>query len=469
MLFNTPEFFAFAVLVIGIYYLLQRRLMLQNGWLVLASYAFYAFWDYRFLSLILISTSVDYTIARLLMRVTNPTRRKLLLIITICVNLGILGFFKYFNFFVTSATDLLENLGIAAHQPTLNILLPVGISFYTFQTLAYTIDVYRGRIEAERNPVNFALYVCYFPQLVAGPIERAENLLPRIRQPRIYSEEQFFSGLLLIVIGLFKKVAIADAAAVLVNQGFDDPARYSSVELLCFAYLFAFQIYGDFSGYTDIARGVSRLMGIELMLNFRQPYFASDIRDFWRRWHISLSTWLRDYLYIPLGGSHKGQARLYVNLMITMILGGIWHGANWTFVIWGTLHGLFLSIHRLFSPQEKPKSRIASAVGVFVTFHVVVLAWIFFRAANVSNAISYLTRMVTLQGGITGFDFLPQVIVALLLILMIDLPQHLSHQQDFLLYWRSPQRAAFLSALLFGILTIGARQPYAVNFIYFQF
>ena len=469
MLFNTPQFFVFAVVVIGIYYVLQRRLTLQNAWLVLMSYVFYAFWDYRFLSLIFISTAVDYTVGHLLGRAVNPGRRKLLLLTSLSVNLGILGFFKYFNFFVSSAADALDGLGFAANEPTLNILLPVGISFYTFQTLAYTIDVYRGRIEPERNPINFALYVCYFPQLVAGPIERAENLLPRIRQKREFSEEQFSSGLLLIVIGLFKKIAIADAAAIWVNQGFASPDQYSSLELLSFAYLFAFQIYGDFSGYTDIARGVSRLMGIELMLNFRQPYFASDIRDFWRRWHISLSTWLRDYLYIPLGGNRKGRVRTYINLMITMILGGIWHGANWTFVIWGALHGLFLAVHRLISREDRAKNWLASGLGVVATFHLVLFAWIFFRAASVSAAFDYVTRIITLEGGLTGFDFLPQVAVALTLTLMIDLPQHLSGQQDFLLYWRPPLRAAFVSALLIGILTIGARQPYDVTFIYFQF
>jgi len=467
VLFNSPEFLIFAVVVISTYVMARHSLLLQNGILVIASYAFYAFWDYRFLVLIWVSTFVDFAMGQAMQR--WPTRRRWWLAISLGVNLGILGFFKYFNFFVGSAADALIELGFQANVPTLNIILPVGISFYTFQTLAYTIDVYRGKFAPERNLLNFALYVCYFPQLVAGPIERAQQLLPAIRTPRMLNMANFWSGLTLCLVGFFKKLAIADVVAIFVDQGFAAPEQYSSFELVCIAYLFAFQIYADFSAYSDIARGVSRMMGIELMRNFESPYFSRNIQDFWRRWHISLSTWLRDYLYISLGGNRLGAVRTYINLMVTMILGGIWHGANWTFVIWGVIHGGVLAFHRRFMAGKQTVSQgwWQPAVSMLATFHIVVLAWIFFRADSLEDSVDYFHYMLQLNGGIG--DFVPPVVTSLVLLLMVDIPQHRSKRHDFLLYWQPLPRALWVGMMLFAMLTIGAQQAYEVPFIYFQF
>lgn len=474
MLFNTFEFAVFLVVVLGLYYCLTRKA--QNVGLLIASYAFYGFWDWRFCALLFGSTVVDYTVARLM--AVLPHRKRALLLVSLTVNLGVLGFFKYFDFFVDSAVAMLTSLGLEANPALLGVLLPVGISFYTFQTLSYTIDVYRGKTTPKRDPVTFALYVSYFPQLVAGPIERSTRLLPQLQNPRTVDGQSFSSGCLLILIGLFKKIAIADSVAPMVDEAFGSAGTASGAFLLLGVLLFALQIYCDFSGYTDIARGVSRLLGIELCVNFRQPYFASSITEFWRRWHISLSTWLRDYLYIPLGGNRKGRFNTYRNLMITMLLGGLWHGAAWTFVIWGALHGLYLCAHKLWLRGQEPAyiDPFAS-VGSFCkrlfltacTFALVCLAWVYFRADGLAQANSIVWGIATLREG-TGYVGMSGLMLLAMyvgLMLLVDLPQALSGRQEAMLGWPWPVRGGVAGAMV--VLLFLLSPVHDTPFIYFQF
>ncbi|MCB0207884.1 MAG: MBOAT family protein [Anaerolineae bacterium] len=469
MLFNSPEYFVFLAIVLLLYYSFKQRF--QNYMLLVASYIFYGLWDYRFLSLIFISTAVDYFVARL-MQQANPHKKRILLLISMCTNLGILGFFKYFNFFIDNAERLLTTFGFQANIPVLYIVLPVGISFYTFQTMAYTIDVYRGKMNPVTDIVDFALYVCYFPQLVAGPIERAQNLIPALQSKRVVTTDMFVSGFTLILIGLFRKVVIADALGPQIDPIFASPDNYSSPEVMKAIYLFALQIYCDFAGYTDIARGSSRLLGIELMRNFEQPYFSANITEFWRRWHISLSTWLRDYLYVPLGGNRSGLFYTYRNLMITMLLGGLWHGAAWSFVVWGGLHGLYLIGHRLLTQNQKFTEKSPTdwdwqrVVGVVVTFHLVLLTWVFFRAPGFRASINFLEQIFSFQHMETWTTVLPAVIIPWALILFIDIPQFVTGRHVVLLRWPQLVRNVAVAIMLFLILLgVGNRAP----FIYFQF
>ncbi|MDZ4861314.1 MAG: MBOAT family protein [Candidatus Hydrogenedentes bacterium] len=409
MLFNSWTFAAFIVIVLPIYYSLSRRG--QNLFLLVASYVFYGWWDWRFLGLLWVSTVVDYAVALSLDKTTSPGRRRGLISISLFTNLGMLGFFKYFDFFVTSAIDALSTLGIPASPPLLEVVLPVGISFYSFQTLSYALDVYRRDQPACRSFVDFALFVAYLPQLVAGPIERATRLLPQIQADRRVGQREWATGLQLILWGYVKKVAIADSLARYADAAFTNPAGCDALTLLLCVYAFAIQIYCDFSGYSDIARGISRLMGIELMENFRQPYLSRNITEFWRRWHISLSTWLRDYLYIPLGGNRGGPFAQYKNIMITMLLGGLWHGANWTFVIWGGLHGIFLAVHKFYLRKRKVSFEpvpigvgpwLNYAAGVFVTFHLVCLTWVFFRAPDLDSALAYNALLINNSAAVSS-------------------------------------------------------------------
>lgn len=472
MLFNSPEYFIFLAIVLLLYYSLTHRF--QNYMLLIVSYIFYGFWDVRFLSLIAISTTVDYFTSRGIYRATTPGKRKLFLMVSMVVNLGILGFFKYHNFFIDNAERLLSMVGFQASLPVLYVILPVGISFYTFQTMAYTIDVYRGNLKPIDNFWDFALYVCYFPQLVAGPIERPQNLLPALQKKRTVTTELFVSGCVLILIGLFRKVVIADGVGVQVDHIFSVPSNYSSPELVKGLYLFALQIYCDFAGYSDIARGTSRLLGIELMENFNQPYFAANISEFWRRWHISLSTWLRDYLYIPLGGNRHGVLKSYRNLMLTMLLGGLWHGAAWSFVVWGGLHGIYLIAHRIINRNKKKPPTMTSPTawnwqrlsGAFLTFHLVLLTWVFFRAAGFGAALSYLSQIFAFKGMETWTTVLPAIAVPWLLVLLIDIPQFLTRNHTMVLQWPKVVRDLAVATMLFLILLgVGTR----ASFIYFQF
>ncbi|HBT76178.1 MAG TPA: hypothetical protein DEB39_04465 [Planctomycetaceae bacterium] len=387
-----------------------------------------------------------------------------------------MGFFKYFNFFADSTVQLFTFFGFTPSVFTLNILLPVGISFYTFQTMAYTIDVYRRKETACRNFIDFALYVAYFPQLVAGPIERSQNLLPRLQNPRLVSSAMIASACQLILMGYFKKIFIADGVAPIVNQCFDSPEKFGGLGLVFGAYLFAIQIYGDFSGYTDIARGVSRLFGIELMLNFRQPYLSSNITDFWRRWHISLSSWLRDYLYIPLGGNRRGIARTYANNMMTMLLGGLWHGASWNFVIWGGLHGLYLGVHKFMLGNRKAddsvpadfQARIGWLVCVVVTFHLVCFAWIFFRAPDLHSACRYIHVIWQFQpSGPLNLPLVYFLFYGTCMLIVDVLCRWQNSEVPVTNRWWAPVRGLAYASMIFLLCYIGETEMQP--FIYFQF
>lgn len=381
MFFNSWTYLLFLPTVVGAYWAIPRKSRVL--FLVVASYAFYGWWDYRFLALIWISTIVDFVVGKRLAATESPRARKRLLAVSVVVNLGILGFFKYWGFFVDSAASLLTSIGLEANPSFLRIVLPVGISFYTFQTMSYTIDIYRRTLDPEANLTRFALFVCFFPQLVAGPIERAGRLLPQIRTLSQQSApDDWRNGVQLIIRGLFRKIVIADGLAPIVNEVFASPTTYGGVTLMVGVVAFSLQIYGDFAGYTDIARGSARLFGIDLMENFRVPYAAAGFSEFWRRWHISLSTWLRDYLYIPLGGNRGSNAQTVRNLMATMLLGGLWHGAGWGFVIWGALHGIYLVIERVWEWRIGRSPRFPA----WLMFAVVSLTWIPFRASSLTVA-----------------------------------------------------------------------------------
>jgi len=392
MLFNSLEFFAFFLVVYCLYLILPHRG--QNGMLLAASYVFYGAWDWRFLFLILFSTLVDYFSGLGIAADRNHFRRKIFLWISIITNLGLLGFFKYFNFFTESLIALGHQFGLSLASPALNIILPVGISFYTFQTMSYTIDIYRGSVKPTKNFPDFALYVAFFPQLVAGPIERASRLLPQILLPRNISAEKIGNGCALVMWGYFLKVFVADNVAPFANEVFAAAPPYHTAQVLTGVYAFAFQIFCDFAGYSSIAQGIALLMGIELMTNFSRPYFTTNPRDFWARWHISLSTWLRDYLYIPLGGNQGGHFMLYRNLFLTMLLGGLWHGAAWTFIVWGAYQGLLLILHRAGKPIWDRVGMIGQRLTgmawrpilVIFFFQLICLGWIFFRAQSLSQA-----------------------------------------------------------------------------------
>lgn len=430
MLFNSSVFAIFLVVVLALYY--PMRLRAQNFMLLAASYLFYGWWDWRFTSLLAISTIVDFVLAKRIRadQENGGGRARFYLIASCVVNLGILATFKYCDFFIQSATAVLNAFGFDAHVELVGLVLPVGISFYTFQTMSYTIDVYRGQQEPTNNILDFALYVAFFPQLVAGPIERSTHLLPQISTGRRVTVDDLRIGSALMVMGYFKKMVIADSAAVYADIAFNDPS--GNVGALLGVYFFAIQIYGDFAGYTDIARGVARLMGFDLCLNFRQPYLSSSITEFWRRWHISLSSWLRDYLYISFGGNRLGPWKTYRNLMLVMLLGGLWHGASWNFVIWGGLHGTYLAVERMFASRnghkkaDRPRGGFGTwlkwFVGTAITFHLVCLAWILFRAHGLDEAFRVLHDIVTLHSPIGSFEVLAVFVVLVLLTLMIDVP-----------------------------------------------
>jgi alginate O-acetyltransferase complex protein AlgI len=475
MLFNSYIFWLFFALVLLLYRRLPHRG--QNGMLLAASYVFYGAWDWRFLSLILISTFVDHAVAIRLGTQTDQRLRKVLLGLSCCVNLGLLGFFKYFNFFAQELTDLLGVIGLSFMAPTLDIVLPVGISFYTFQTMSYTIDVYRGRTQPVKDPLDFALFVAFFPQLVAGPIERSTHLMPQIVHPRTVRASDFSEGLWLILWGLFKKVVIADNMAIIVNGLFaGNPRGLTGPECWIAVYAFALQIYGDFSGYSAIARGVARWMGIHLSPNFLFPYFSVTPGEFWTRWHISLSSWLRDYLYIPLGGNRAGALITCRNLLLTMVLGGLWHGAAWGFVLWGLVHGLLLVAYQLGAGKFW-KHRDAKAGATFglwrfplalLFFHLVCVAWLFFRAEDAGHAVVMLGRMFTdFQGSTLALFGISSVVFFALPILLLEL--WLFVRNDDLLPVRKHWcvRGMIYSYLTFMLLTFAPAQNY--EFIYFQF
>ncbi|MGB5982417.1 MAG: MBOAT family O-acyltransferase [Nonlabens sp.] len=403
MLFNSLDFAIFLPVVFILYwFVFKGSLKLQNALVVVASYVFYGWWDWKFLSLIVFSTVIDYSIGNALNRTEDIRKRKFLLWTSILVNLGFLGFFKYFNFFIDNFKSAFSVFGYELGVDSLNIILHVGISFYTFQTLSYTIDVYRKNLEPTKDFVAFSAFVCFFPQLVAGPIERATHLLPQFHRKRKFDYSQAIDGMRQILWGLFKKVVIADNCARLANEIFNNYTDYSGSTLFMGALFFTFQIYGDFSGYSDIAIGTSRLFGFDLKQNFAFPYFSRDIAEFWRRWHISLSTWFRDYLYIPLGGSRGGNWMKVRNTFIIFIVSGFWHGANWTFIVWGALNAVYFLPLLLTNSNRRNLGVIAEnrilpsfreATGMLTTFLLTVLAWIFFRAESLTDAFNYIQLM----------------------------------------------------------------------------
>ncbi|RIV30521.1 MBOAT family protein [Flagellimonas lutimaris] len=401
MLFNSIDFAVFLPIVLTIFWILNRYagLVTRNFFLLIASYIFYGWWDYRFLSLIVLSTLVDYFVGRYMGKVIDAKLRKRLLWLSVSFNLGLLGFFKYYNFFVDSFVDSFSLFGIQLGQVwTLEILLPVGISFYTFQTMSYTLDIYRKQLEPTNDFISFAAYVAFFPQLVAGPIERASHLLPQLMKKGKFTYGQASDGLKLILWGLFKKMVIADSLAPIVDDIFSNYSEYSAPTLIMGAIFFGFQIYGDFSGYSDIAIGTSKLFGVELMSNFKFPYFSRNIGEFWRRWHISLSLWFRDYLYIPLGGSKNGKTQALRNIFIIFLVSGLWHGANWTFVFWGLFNAILFVPSFLMGSNRKYADKGTAAFGtpikdylqMLLTFILVTFGWIFFRSSSLQEAFKYI-------------------------------------------------------------------------------
>ncbi|WP_116127861.1 MBOAT family O-acyltransferase [Lewinella sp. IMCC34183] len=482
MLFNSVEFGFFLPLVFLLYWFVcHRSLRLQNYLVVAASYFAYGWWDWRFLSLLLTSTVVDYTLARLIGRAREAGTRKLLLGASIAVNLGVLAYFKYFNFFLDNFVRAFTFFGHEASGLALQIILPVGISFYTFQTLSYTIDVYRGRIQPTTDFIAFAAFVSFFPQLVAGPIERATHLLPQFLRRRTFDVAAATDGCRQILWGLFKKVVIADNSAIIVNDIFGHSDQLGGSTLLVGAVFFAFQIYGDFSGYSDIAIGTARLFGFDLMQNFAYPYFSRNIGEFWRRWHISLSTWFKDYLYIPLGGSRGGQLRTIRNTFIIFLVSGFWHGAAWTFVIWGFLNALYFlpllirSTNRLHLGTIGAGGSTVTArdlIGVACTFTLTVLAWIFFRADDVGQAMAILGEIFS-PGLFTLPEFTrPRTVVLvscfILGLLVVEWQgRELRHPLENLeaSYAWVPRQALYYGTLFLILYFFDNQQP----FVYFQF
>jgi len=495
MLFNSLEFVVFFPVVVGLYFACPARY--RWGLLLAASYYFYACWKLEYLGLIVASTLVDYWAGRRMGAKETRAGRRPYLLLSLGVNLGILFAFKYFNFFNESVRAVFQQFNLFYGVPAFDVLLPVGISFYTFQTLAYTIDVYRGRKEPEHHLGIFALYVSFFPQLVAGPIERSQNLIPQFKKTHDFDYERVTSGLKLMALGFFKKLVIADRLALYVNEVYNNPAAYEGWPVVIATYFFAVQIYCDFSGYSDIAIGAARAMGYDLMDNFERPYFSKSIGEFWRRWHISLSTWFRDYLYIPLGGNRVPKNRWYANLMVVFVVSGLWHGAAWTFVIWGALHGTYLIAGAATAAwREQLWADIRSAVAaprpaaagfslspnvvdalkkgwrVLVTFHLVLLAWIFFRANSLDDAVLLTEKFFqigtqpVLPSGFPASEFALSLlgIGALLLIHWIERHQTL---EAFLNGYPLVVRWGAYYALIGGILVFGvfAKQ----EFIYFQF
>lgn len=478
MLFNSIDFAIFLPIVFILYWFVtEKNLKLQNFLIVIASYLFYGWWDWRFLSLILFSTLVDYSVGLKLKDEENQNKRKILLWISLLVNLGFLGFFKYYNFFLENFTTAFSFFGTEINANSLNIILPVGISFYTFQTLSYTIDVYKRKLEPTKNYIAFSAFVSFFPQLVAGPIERATSLLPQFYKKRSFNYSKAVDGMRQILWGLFKKVVIADNCAEYANLIFNNSDNYSGSTLIVGAIFFTFQIYGDFSGYSDIAIGTSRLFGFDLKRNFAFPYFSRDIAEFWRRWHISLSTWFRDYLYIPLGGSRGGTWMKVRNTFIIFIVSGFWHGANWTFIVWGALNAIYFLPLLLTNTNRNNLEIVAHGkllpnmrefIWMLTTFSLTVLAWIFFRAENITHAFRYISEIFSISTLSIPQEHPRNIILLLMFFVLIE---WLGRENQYAIShlgttWKRPVRYAFYYAILIAIFWFGGKEQ---EFIYFQF
>jgi alginate O-acetyltransferase complex protein AlgI len=483
MLFNSIDFAIFFPVVFILYWFVANKdLKKQNVLLLISSYVFYGTWDYRFLFLLIFSTLLDYFTGIKMFENKDSKKKKLFWFwLSISVNVGFLGIFKYYNFFASSFAEAISNFGFKADPQTLNVILPVGISFYTFHGLSYVIDIYKDRIKPERNFINYSVFVSFFPLLVAGPIERATHLLPQIQRKREFNYLQAVDGLRQILWGLFKKIVIADNCAEYANQIFNNSADYSGSTLVLGAVFFAFQIYCDFSGYSDIALGTARLMGIELLRNFAFPYFSRDIAEFWRRWHISLSSWFRDYLYIPLGGSKGGTWFKVKNTFIIFLVSGFWHGANWTFIVWGALNALYFMPLLLLNRNRTNIDIVAKGkilpdlrefINMGITFGLTVFAWIFFRAANLHHAFSYIDEIFSYSFfTIPNFPGIRQTLPILPLIFIFFIVEWVGREQQYAiahigLKWLKPVRWAMYYSIIFSILYYAGNKQ---QFIYFQF
>lgn len=480
MLFNSIDFVIFFIAVFFLYwFVLGRKMKFQNFMLVIASYIFYCCWDWRFGFLLAFSTLLDFYSGLAIARSTTKRMKKTWLIISVGINLGFLCFFKYYNFFIESFGELLSNFGVQANYSTLSIILPVGISFYTFHGLSYVFDIYNDKITPTTNIVNYTLFVSFFPLLVAGPIERATHLLPQIEKPRQFDYSKAVDGLKQILWGFFKKVVIADNCAQFANLIFDNYETQPGSTLILGALFFTFQIYGDFSGYTDIALGTARLMGFELLKNFNYPYFSRDIAEFWRRWHISLSTWFKDYLYIPLGGSRGGLWMKIRNTFIIFIVSGFWHGSNWTFIAWGTLNAIYF-LPLLLTNNNRNNLEIVAIdrnlptlrdfIGIIITFTLTVFAWIFFRAASVQDAFGYISgifsgTLFTYPSIIDESKYIIVLVIAFIIIEWFGRRGHYGLQLVFSKFHQIIRWGFYIAILLFVFFFSGEQQ----EFIYFQF
>ncbi|MBE7442335.1 MAG: MBOAT family protein [Flavobacteriales bacterium] len=478
MLFNSINFAIFLPIVFILYWFVtNKNLKLQNALLLVASYFFYACWDWRFMFLLMFSTLLDYFTGLKMQDAENQKGKRFWFWLSVIVNLGFLGVFKYYNFFVESFAEAVSHIGLQVNPWTLSIILPVGISFYTFHGLSYVIDIYKDRIKAERNFVDYAVFVSFFPLLVAGPIERATHLLPQIKKQRTFDYTKAVDGLRQILWGLFKKIVIADNCAEFANQIFNNSTEMSGSTLVLGAIFFTFQIYGDFSGYSDIALGTARLFGIELLRNFAFPYFSRDIAEFWRRWHISLSSWFKDYLYIPLGGSKGGNWMRIRNTFIIFVLSGFWHGANWTFLVWGALNALFIMPSIILKTnrtnletvaQGKLLPTIKEFFQMVVTFGLAVFAWIFFRAENIGHAVSYISEIFS-KSLFSIPSIRPHFLILLIIIFMII--EWLGREEEYAIAkfgvkWRRPLRYAMYYTIIAAIFWFAGKEQ---QFIYFQF
>lgn len=483
MLFNSINFAVFFPVVFLIYwFVLKRNYTWQNIFLLISSYFFYACWDWRFMLLLAFSTLLDFACGLKIFSAATQNRKKIWLFLCTSINIGFLGFFKYYNFFIESFQELLLSFGLTPHLYTLNIILPVGISFYTFHGLSYVLDIYNEKIKPRQNIIDYSLFVSFFPLLVAGPIERARHLLPQIEKPRTFDYIKAKDGAKQILWGLFKKMVIADGCAKYVDLAFTNTESSPGWFLCLAAILFAFQIYGDFSGYTDIALGTARLLGFELLQNFKFPYFSRDIAEFWRRWHVSLSSWFKDYLYIPLGGSRGGMAKTIRNTFIIFLVSGFWHGANWTYLAWGGLHAMYMipliirhknRIHTIdIVAQETIFPSLKETGQLFVTFMLVVIAWIFFRADSVGHAINYIAHIPHNFLGILPSDINERKLIIYILLVAFMLIVEWFGRKDkhaltsILDRWGLFPRCAFYYLLIILIFFFAGD---AKNFIYFQF
>jgi Predicted membrane protein involved in D-alanine export len=481
MLFNSFAFALFLPIIFLIYWYVGKNVKIQNLLLLAASYFFYGWWDWRYLSLILFCSITNYVAGLLMIKTKEQKFKKIILIVCCLVSLGVLGVFKYYDFFVNSFIDAFSFIGIQLHATTLNLILPVGISFYTFHTLSYTIDVYRRNFEPTKDVISFFLFVSIFPLAMAGPIERATNLLPQIYKHRIFNSQQAVDGLRQILWGLFKKIVIADNCAEFANLFFNNTNDYSGSTLLLGAVFFTFQIYGDFSGYSDMALGIGKLLGFNFIHNFNYPYFSRDIAEFWRRWHISLTTWFRDYLYIPLGGSRGTKWMVIRNTFIIFIVSGFWHGANWTYIAWGGYHALLFLPLILLGKNRKHTNTVAEGkilptgkefLQMGLTFALVVIGWIFFRAENISHALNYLSEIFSLSlFSIPSFVGKTRAVHLILLISVFLVIEWLGRNQQYAIAsigvkWKRPQRWALYYAIVFAIFWFGGKEQ---QFIYFQF